>query len=134
MFSDPGMPPSLIVGDLHGEMDSMDFILKNFRSDQNLLVFLGDYVDRGEQSLELLSTLFELQASLPEGVILLRGNHEDWRMNLRYGFARELYEKGEDLLYQPLLDWYESLPLLTRIGEIVALHGGPPFPLQGREE
>lgn len=126
--------PVLIVGDLHGEMDSINFILKNFELEKNLLIFLGDYVDRGKESLGLLSVLFELQASRPEEVILLRGNHEDWRMNLRYGFARELYEKGEDLLYQPLLDWYESLPLLTRIGEIMALHGGPPFPLPGSKD
>lgn len=123
--------PLLIVGDLHGELDSMDFILKNFRSDRNFLLFLGDYVDRGENSLELLSLLLELQLKRPEGVILLRGNHEDWRMNLRYGFARELYEKGEDLIQPALLDWYESLPLMARIGEIMALHGGPPFPLPG---
>ncbi|MBN1332821.1 MAG: serine/threonine protein phosphatase [Synergistales bacterium] len=123
--------PVLIVGDLHGEMDSVHFILENFELDQNLLIFLGDYVDRGKESLELLSVLFDLQARRPGEVILLRGNHEDWGMNLRYGFARELSDKGKDLLYKPLLSWYESLPLMARIGEIMALHGGPPYPLPG---
>jgi len=121
--------PLLVLGDLHGETDSLDLILDRFREVEKVILFLGDYVDRGKDSLGLLSVLFELQARNPEGVILLRGNHEDWRMNLRYGFARELQQKGGEDLYPFLLKWYESLPLVARIGEVLALHGGIPFPI-----
>ena len=52
-------------------------------------VFLGDYVDRGKQSLETIMLLFCLKVKNPTKVILLRGNHESEAVNKFYGFFDE---------------------------------------------
>jgi len=74
---------ALIIGDLHGNLESLIEILKqsNFlqRMRQNsdaLLIFLGDYGDRGEYSIEIYYTVLKLKLLFPKQVVLMRGNHE----------------------------------------------------------
>lgn len=74
---------ALIIGDLHGDLESLIQILKesNFMQkmsqDSNaVLIFLGDYGDRGEQSKEVYYTVLKLKILFPEQVVLMRGNHE----------------------------------------------------------
>jgi protein phosphatase len=74
---------ALVIGDLHGDLESLIDILKmsNFlqKMSQNtdaLLVFLGDYGDRGEYSTEIYYTVLKLKLLFPTQVILMRGNHE----------------------------------------------------------
>ena len=54
------------------------------------LLFLGDYVDRGPDSLLNFVLILALSLAWPERVIVLRGNHEALDMNARYGFREEL--------------------------------------------
>lgn len=86
----PGLPEArriFAIGDVHGRLDDLDDLLgqifalthENPMDDQ--IVFLGDYVDRGNKSAEVISRLIELeQGRFP--VIYLKGNHED--MMYRY--------------------------------------------------
>jgi diadenosine tetraphosphatase ApaH/serine/threonine PP2A family protein phosphatase len=74
---------ALVIGDLHGDLESLIIILKNSGFTQKLsasqdasLIFLGDYGDRGAQSAEVYYTVLRLKLAFPEQVILLRGNHE----------------------------------------------------------
>ncbi|MEM2995562.1 MAG: metallophosphoesterase family protein [Candidatus Bathyarchaeia archaeon] len=74
---------ALVIGDLHGDLESLIHILKesNFiqklNSDSNAaLVFLGDYGDRGEYSKEVYYTVLRLKLLFPRQVVLMRGNHE----------------------------------------------------------
>jgi len=74
---------ALIVGDLHGDLESLIQILKesNFLQKMNqtsdaILIFLGDYGDRGEYSTEVYYTALKLKTLFPKQVILMRGNHE----------------------------------------------------------
>ncbi len=74
---------ALIVGDLHGDLESLFTILKesNFiqkieRGDDAFLIFLGDYGDRGEYSKEVYYTILKLKLAFPTQIILMRGNHE----------------------------------------------------------
>jgi protein phosphatase len=74
---------ALIVGDLHGDLESLIQIMKesNFlqKTSQNkdaILIFLGDYGDRGEYSKEVYYAVLKLKLAFPEQVILMRGNHE----------------------------------------------------------
>ncbi len=74
---------ALVIGDLHGDLDSLLRILQNSRFTQKLvnrkdatLIFLGDYGDRGPRSAEVYYTILKLKLAFPEQVVLLRGNHE----------------------------------------------------------
>jgi protein phosphatase len=76
---------ALIVGDLHGDLESLIDILKssNFlqrmnQNDDAFLVFLGDYGDRGAYSVEVYYTVLKLKLSHPKQVALMRGNHEQF--------------------------------------------------------
>jgi diadenosine tetraphosphatase ApaH/serine/threonine PP2A family protein phosphatase len=74
---------ALIIGDLHGDLKSLVFILQNSgftrkiaANKDAIIVFLGDYGDRGALSTEVYYTILKLKIAFPEQVILLRGNHE----------------------------------------------------------
>ncbi|XP_038647639.1 serine/threonine-protein phosphatase with EF-hands 2-like [Scyliorhinus canicula] len=119
-----------ICGDLHGKLDDLFLIFyKNgLPSPEKVYIFNGDYVDRGKYSIEILIILFSLLLVYPKGVYLNRGNHEDYVINLRYGFTREVLQKyqvhGSRILklIQSVFSW---LPLATIIDEkVLIIHGG----------
>lgn len=72
----------VVIGDIHGDYAALSSILykikyKEYLSEvQNKLIFLGDYVDRGSRSPEVLYSVCFLKSRFPESVILMRGNHE----------------------------------------------------------
>jgi len=129
---------ALFVGDLHGELDSLNEILQltNFTTenigpdDRGYIVFLGDYVDRGSNSVQTLAKLLDMKTRFRENVILLRGNHELADVNSRYGFLDEVMEKypreGNEI-YTLCNRLFEKLPhaVITANG-ILAVHGGLP--------
>lgn len=81
--------PAIIVGDIHGNIKSLLFCINKFLSSENKdksIIFLGDYVDRGKNSLECITLLFKLKTMFPKNVFLLRGNHEFQEINGVYGF------------------------------------------------
>jgi serine/threonine-protein phosphatase 2A catalytic subunit len=120
----------VIIGDLHGERDSFEEINYIVGDEKEaLFVFLGDYVDRGPDCIGLLKSILTFQMENEDRVILLRGNHEDWNMNVRYSFASELISKGYENIIEDIIGWYESLPLIALLEDIVALHGGVPKPI-----
>lgn len=72
------------IGDIHGCLKLMDNLVAKIRAEdaQAPIVFVGDYVDRGPQSAQVLARLFEMQQAAPEQIICLMGNHE--RMLLEF--------------------------------------------------
>ncbi len=74
---------ALVIGDLHGDLESLFMILQKSKFMQKLdtckdayLIFLGDYGDRGDCSVEVYYIILKLKLTFPEQVVLLRGNHE----------------------------------------------------------
>ena len=67
-----------VVGDLHGDYQSLEALLKIVDFNSDLLVFLGDYADRGPDGVEVIRTVASLQREHPKNVIALMGNHEDF--------------------------------------------------------
>ncbi|CAH6780189.1 Ppef1 [Phodopus roborovskii] len=97
-------------------------------SENNPYVFNGDFVDRGNNSMEILMILLVSFLVYPTDLHLNRGNHEDFMMNLRYGFTKEILHKyklhGRKIL-QILEEVYTWLPIGTIIdNEILVIHGG----------
>ena len=66
---------TFIIGDVHGCVHTLEKILTHWEPWDQKLVFVGDYIDRGNYSGRVLKLLWELQKSHPE-TILLKGNHE----------------------------------------------------------
>jgi len=116
----------LFVGDTHGDVLSSIKAREVSKSmEVNLVVFLGDYVDRGPYQLENLLFVLSWKTEEPERVIILRGNHESYEMNLYYGFMSVLRSRGLD--FNPFSELYDSLPVAAVVnGSLLAVHGGIP--------
>ena len=117
---------TIFIGDIHGDLETLDKILKLYNPIQNRLVFLGDYVDRGDKSKEVLDILFELKHRYVDNIIMLMGNHEAYPVIFfKPTNFWEGIEKNE-ALYQYYSKNLVDLPLSVSLGNIIALHAAIP--------
>ena len=70
-----------VCGDIHGDLPSLLSFLEGCNLEEDYIIFLGDYIDKGDYSVQVLLVVFLLKVAMPNRVVLLRGNHE------RYGSA-----------------------------------------------
>lgn len=130
---------AVIVGDIHGDLESLfhilkatDFIERVKEGEQCLMVFLGDYGDRGIHSSEVYYVVLKLKEAFPENVVLMRGNHEGPEDILAYphDLPNHLYIKfGENSsrAYAKLRELFSCLHNAVLVKErYVLLHGGVP--------
>ncbi len=126
----------LFHGDIHGEIRTLYEIWDRVGLDKVLdrykLVFLGDYVDRGDEQLEALLLVLALKAQRPEDVVVLRGNHEPppWLPAYPHDFPDVLEARcgpsvGREL-YAKAVRVFERMPLIAVVDDVIAFHGGPP--------
>ena len=122
--------PILIVADLHGDLNALQLALRK-RTDLgcDTVIFLGDYIDRGPASLDVLERLFLLKIKEPDKIILLRGNHELRETNRFEGLFRDL-DHDEDL-YARINQVFDNMPVAAVISDkIFCVHGGIPGPVK----
>lgn len=142
------------IGDIHGSLDKLNSLIAACRQDaggrEMILVFLGDYIDRGPESAGVVRLVLDLQQEAPERVIALKGNHEAWAVAILDGLmpaASWLLNGGGATLQsygvrdvsglpRAHLDWMRSLPLTYDDGRRFFVHAGvdPRRPLEGQEE
>ena len=118
-------------GDLHGDIFSLLEELKALKNDGVLdddfriigdniwIVFLGDYVDRGQYGCEVIYTMMRLALANPDRVIAVRGNHEDVSISTRYGFKDEVKAKFQDdnsAKYLHISRMNDFLPVVFYVG------------------
>jgi diadenosine tetraphosphatase ApaH/serine/threonine PP2A family protein phosphatase len=116
--------PIILIGDIHGNLQALEFTI-GIREKMNCknILFLGDYMDRGSQGIEVLLRLFRLKVEDPKRVFLLRGNHESIEMNLYYGFFEEI---GSDQdFFTKISRIYDRMPIAAVLsGHTFCVHGG----------
>lgn len=116
---------ALVVGDLHGDIDSLEYAIKKRKElGARYLVLLGDYIDRGNHQFEVLDRVLDLILE-DKYCVALRGNHETEMIYNRMGFAKILSNRGGDQNY--LNQFFKNLPIATRSSTIFYVHGGLPI-------
>lgn len=115
-----------IVGDLHGNIRDLLRILA-FGSLQMSIgyIFLGDYVDKGEFSIEVITLILSLKLAYPNKVFMIRGNHEFEDMNSEYGFKKQVLEEYDEDVFDTFIDCFGYIPLgAVANNRFILLHGG----------
>ncbi|KAG5253508.1 serine/threonine-protein phosphatase BSL [Salix suchowensis] len=128
--------PIKIFGDLHGQFGDLMRLFDEYGSPSTAgdiayidYLFLGDYVDRGQHSLETITLLLALKVEYPSNVHLIRGNHEAADINALFGFRIECIERmGERdgiWVWHRINRLFNWLPLAALIEKkIICMHGG----------
>ncbi|KAH1222400.1 Serine/threonine-protein phosphatase BSL2 [Glycine max] len=128
--------PIKIFGDLHGQFGDLMRLFDEYGAPSTAgdiayidYLFLGDYVDRGQHSLETITLLLALKVEYPNNVHLIRGNHEAADINALFGFRIECIERmGErDGIWtwhriNKLFNWLPLAALIEK--KIICMHGG----------
>lgn len=136
-------------GDVHGmdeqlrmAMEAVESHAKKHSSEEKLAVFLGDYVDRGQSSMQVVDMIRGWDPGFK--VIALRGNHEQMMVSWAQGIAHHWlesypetvrsYRGDEEKLFEHVA-WMAGLPLYHRQGNYLFVHAGiaPGIPLEDQD-
>eukprot|EP00597_Dinobryon_sp_UTEXLB2267_P013757 CAMPEP_0170113888 /NCGR_PEP_ID=MMETSP0020_2-20130122/10276_1 /TAXON_ID=98059 /ORGANISM="Dinobryon sp., Strain UTEXLB2267" /LENGTH=290 /DNA_ID=CAMNT_0010340569 /DNA_START=77 /DNA_END=952 /DNA_ORIENTATION=+ len=118
--------PINICGDTHGQYSDLlrIFEIGGFPPESNYL-FLGDYVDRAKQSIEVITLAICYKIKYPESFFLLRGNHECASLNRIYGFYDECKRRYSVKLWRIFADCFNCMPVAAVVEDkILCMHGG----------
>ncbi|MGD6850443.1 MAG: metallophosphoesterase family protein [Candidatus Bathyarchaeia archaeon] len=129
-----------VLGDLHGDYKSLCALLELLDLDGDLLVFLGDYADRGPKGVEVIRKVAHLRREHPRNVLALMGNHEDYSDNGEpqfqpcslIGEAEAKTGSWNTYFRQELKPFIDSLPLCALVpNNALLVHGGVSSKIRG---
>lgn len=119
--------PVTIAGDVHGQLfDLLELMKTGGPLPEVRYLFMGDFVDRGFNSVETLQLLLALKVRWPDRVTLIRGNHECRQITQVYGFYDECMRKyGNANVWRYCTEVFDLLSLGAVIeGQAFCVHGG----------
>ncbi|KAI3727672.1 hypothetical protein L6452_16290 [Arctium lappa] len=118
--------PIKICGDIHGQYaDLLRLFECGGHPPKSNYLFLGDYVDRGKQSIETICLLLAYKIKYKDNFFLLRGNHECASINRIYGFYDECKRRLNVSVWKTFSECFNCLPIVAVIDEkILCMHGG----------
>ncbi len=114
------------MGDIHGQLYDLIKIFKlGGEPNSHQYLFLGDYVDRGEHSIEVLIVLLSMKINFPHTFFMLRGNHECRVMTQNFNFRSQCLSQYDQEIYDDFLFLFDTLPIGALLnGKFISFHGG----------
>lgn len=122
----------IVIGDVHGQFYDLLNLLSSVWTLENYntpptrkILFLGDLVDRGYNSIEVFLLVMALKISYPDQVFVVRGNHETNTLTRSYGFMQECILKYDKLTFYKTAEIFPYIPMAAVINEkYFCVHGG----------
>eukprot|EP00762_Andalucia_godoyi_P007520 ANDGO_00814.mRNA.1 Phytochrome-associated serine/threonine-protein phosphatase 1 len=120
--------PVVVCGDIHGQFYDLLSLFQTggALSEGTRYVFMGDFVDRGNHSVETLIYLLLAKVRYPDQVFLIRGNHETRQITQIYGFYDECVRKyGSARVWRYCTELFDYIALAAVISKrVLCVHGG----------
>jgi len=121
----PDQGKAVFIGDTHGDFDATEKVFRLYFKPGYILVFLGDYVDRGAESRKNLEFLLKKKLEVPERIHLLAGNHEGYcKVPFSPADFWESLSEEDYAFYSEICNFF-SFAAMSRNG-VIGVHGAPP--------
>ncbi|MCL1911418.1 MAG: serine/threonine protein phosphatase [Leptospirales bacterium] len=130
-----------IIGDIHGNLRALievfRKIMKDFNAERDTMIFLGDYIDRGDFSFETIDFLIKVSKEI--NTVFIRGNHEDMFQDyIKAGLSGEIFlhnggkktiasykrNAGSVTLPESHKNFFDGLALMYESSDFIAVHAG----------
>lgn len=119
--------PIKVTGDFHGQFFDLLRLFKiaGGPPPENKYLLMGDFIDRGKQSIETFILVLAYKCRYPDKIFLLRGNHESNSITRMYGFYDEVKRRYNVPLWRNFCDLFNTMSISAIIDErILCMHGG----------
>ncbi|EGT33888.1 hypothetical protein CAEBREN_22839 [Caenorhabditis brenneri] len=119
-----------VAGDIHGRYRDFAYqLVLTLNNDKESILFLGDYVDRGTRSIDIVLLMCVLKNINPNKFFFLAGNHETIGVNRIHGFYKECEktfgEGGGNAIYMAANGLFRKMPACALLQEVIfCAHGG----------